>query len=161
VPGAALLLVSAACIVVVIVQLVQVFHTDGHVLADASRHTVHLSGSEDHALFAPDHAEIPRCRVFADGTALPLTADDSLTISDTDDDWVSFAGFTTSADEVQVVCVSDQRVVVRVGGTIADGGAVFIGIAALGAVGSGLLGFAGLVVIAVLFFTRPRRTATG
>jgi len=153
--GGGLLALAAACAVVAVVLGIQLLHTDGTIAADAARHTVHLGGTSEHALFVSDGDPVPQCRVFADGAAFPLSSDDESLSSD--GSWASFARFTTDAAEVQVVCVAEQPVDVRIRAAFDDGHAVGIGLGVLGALGFGFLGFVALVIVTVLFLTRPKR----
>ncbi len=161
-PGAVSLLLALGCAAAAVMLILPIFQPEGRVPADAARHTVHLRDPGKHLLFAPEGADIPRCQVLAEGAVLPLRPDHSTEIGDsTFANWGSFASFTSPTPTVQVVCVSDQTVAVRVFEAVGTARVAAIVATVIGTVGLGLGGLGWLLVTAILFFSRPRRTSPG
>ena len=83
------------------------------------------------------------------------------TLSDGSHDWRPFAEFTPNADTVGVRCSSELVTDVRLGPALNDDAYLPIGFAIVGAIAAGLIGVIALIVVGILFFTRPSRKVTG
>jgi hypothetical protein len=148
-----------------VVQLVDLFRTDAVLPSDGRPYGVELKGrGADRMLFAPVGETPPQCRVTGpDGRTMvmPRQISSNDTLGTGDRDWRPFAQFTAPRRTVRVQCTSDFRTPVRVGAPLDGGTFVPIGLAFIGLLGFGALGGISLLVVAILFFTRPARQVSG
>jgi hypothetical protein len=122
---------------------------------------VALDDAGDHMLFAIADTLPPACIVTEGGTPLVLDRVAETETVDLDSgSWVPFASFTTEGHQVEVVCDLASGSV-RVGAPAGEGEYVRIGVAGVGAAVVGLGSLAGLIVVLVLFLSRPSRRVTG
>jgi hypothetical protein len=140
--------------------IVGLFHTDGYVDGRGAQ-VVALDEAGDHMLFAIADTLPPACTVTEGGTPLALDAVSETETVDLDSgSWVPFASFTSEGHQVEVICDLDSGSV-RIGAPAGEGEYVRIGVASIGANGLGLGSLAALIVVLVLFFSRPSRKVTG
>jgi hypothetical protein len=157
IPGAVALALAIACVVVAIVTGVKMFHTDGYVSADGTAHSFDLSRGS-HMLFAQDGSDPPAgCTAQDSSGALALDTLDSSnteTVSAGGYDWYPFARFSSDGSAVSVTCSGDGAQQVRVGAPAGETQFVILGFSAIGAIGLGLLGLAGVIIVLVLYVSR-------
>jgi len=155
IPGAIALVLAIVCVVVGVITGVRMFHTDGYLYADEAAHSFDL-GKGSHMLFAEDGTAAPTCSVSDGSGELALENLDSssgqTTISTGGLDWVPFAKFSSDGSSVSVTCTGGPQV--RVGAPAGETQFVILGISVIGAIGLGLLGLAGLIVVTVLYISR-------
>ena len=162
-PGVMAIVVATAAGVWAVVLIIQLFDTDAIVRSDSQRQTYAMESGE-RMLFVDSGVTPPRCMVSGpDGQSMvapkPVFSDE--TLGDNEHTWVPFAEFTVVGGSVDVECSSEIVVDVRIGPSLNDDAFLPIGFAIIGAIALGLLGFVALLVVAILFFTRPSRKVTG
>lgn len=160
-PGAVSLVVALACVVVAVYVGIGMFRTDNYVASDSGPQPVSLRGAGIHMLFADAAGPRPACAVSENGHRLRTTpVDTSETIDIEDVSWRPFLEFTSAGTSVEVQCVG-RAGTIRVGAPAGDAQFFELGIAGLAAFGFGVLGLAGLIIVLVLFLSRPSRKVTG
>ena len=160
-PGALSVLLAIAAVVVAIVTAVRMYDTEGYLFADSRSHPFALD-SGDHMLFTPDASTVPRCTVTSDAE-VPVTsldADGQETLKVRQIDWRPFARFHSDGGDLAITCAGEAEQV-RIGAPAGTTQFVVIGVSIIGALALGVLGIVGLIVVAVLFFTRKPRSVTG
>ncbi|MFL6157408.1 MAG: hypothetical protein ACJ72D_15045 [Marmoricola sp.] len=163
IPGAIALVLAVVCVVVAVLTGVRMFHTDGYLDADGRAHSFPV-GDGSHMLFAQDGVAPPTGCTTNDGSgdlALDyLDTSSQETISADGYDWHPFAKFSSDGSPVSVTCSGDGEQV-RVGAPAGQAQFVILGFGAIGGIGFGLLGLAGLILVTVLYVSRrPKKGLT-
>ena len=159
-PGTAGLLLAVALGAYAAYVIVGLFHTDGYVDGGGAQ-VVALDDAGNHMLFAIADTLPPACIVTEGDTPLVLDpVSETETIDLDSGSWVPFASFTSEGHQVEVICDLASGSV-RVGAPAGEGEYVRIGVASVGAIVVGLGSLAALIVVLVLFFSRPSRKVTG
>jgi hypothetical protein len=159
-PGAAGLVLALALGAYAAFVIVGLFHTDGYVDGGGTQ-AVALDEAGDHMLFAIADTLPPACAVTEAGAPLVLDPVSETETVDLDSgSWVPFASFTSEGHQVEVTCDLASGSV-RVGAPAGEGEYVRIGVAGVGAVALALGSLAALIVVLVLFLSRPSRKVTG
>jgi hypothetical protein len=160
-PGAIALAIALACGVFGGLTIAGTFHTDGYVLPGATGQAIELDKTGEHMLFTTSDASAPLCVVTEGGPPLDLKVEtETNTVDNGTGSWVPFASFTTESTRIEVTC-EDAQGSIRVGAPAGRDQFIRIGLSFIGAAVMGLLGLAGTIVVAVLFFSRPSRKVTG
>jgi len=161
-PGSIALLIAIACIVYAVMVGVGLFKTDGYVTADGTASTVELQRSGQRMLFAEVGGPAPDCVVTENGSTLavdPVDESDPESLDVDGGTWVPQFAFTADGTTVQVTCTGNGESV-RVGAPAGESEFIRIGVSSIAALGFGLIGVIGLIVITVLYVSRrPRKVA--
>jgi hypothetical protein len=155
-------LLAVGCVVLAVVTGVRMYHTDGYLHADGDPYAVSIRDG-DHMLFVADGDPVPSCTVRGASGALELESidpGDNASLGIDDVEWVPFARFNSDGPSVSTTCSGDGEQV-RVGAPAGNAQFVTLGVSVIAAMGLGLLGVVGLIVVAVLYISRRPKGVIG
>lgn len=156
-PGAVFLGAGIVLVAVVVSVFVGMAHTDGDIPPDGATHHVSV-GSGEHMIFSTEPLSRPfQCK---GGHAVHFIDGGSTTFSINGNTWYPRISFTTDRTTT-ITCTNRSQTQLRIGGPVS--GARIVG-SLIGGFAAAVLGFVGivsLVVVAIVYFTRPQRSVTG
>lgn len=156
-PGAAFLVAGIVLAAVVVSVFVGMTHTDGYVPPDGHAHRVAV-GAGEHMIFSTEPLSRPfQCE---GGHAVHFIYDGSTTFSINGTTWYPRISVTTNRARA-ITCTNRSQTQLRIGGPVSGARIVGSLIGGFAAALLGFLGIVGLVVVAIIYFTRPPRSVTG